>query len=859
MAFALYGKTPEVGTSTGDLVSLGKDNGEVRLTFQMDAQVWRATRRFGKKAPQPRHLLERLASDGGETLEVADGEAEVNQRLVRILGLGYEAFTSTVLLAQGQFARFFASKPGERDEILREIFAMPSLEPVRVTAIALAGVAGGRASALAAEGQRWAADWATIAGAARRLRSQAAAFASVRRLGPLAAAWQVGQFELESMRAEYSRLAGARADLPDPSRREKLNRLIEALSTENSAAEAAARTHQTELDAMRRTRAEAEQHHGGSIAELVAARADAEQLASLIASLPARETELAGMRETLIGSEESLNQREAFVNGELQAAASLLSVADAVEQYLGVELSVQSAQAQIKASQQTLISATKERDRAEAELTAAEDAIRASQLADHAAHLRSGLAAGDSCPVCGSVVAALPAAAPATSGDAGPARARVRLAHGLFARASAACERASTLGAEVEAALIAARGVLPCPLEDATAATVSERRQAAAEIASATETPSAAIAAARTAIAESRGTADEIERQIVVGRSRVAQLEGATTRRQTLEEISAALTTLQVLEQREQELVVQERTSRSNLEDVRGRVEEMERAHISAVRQAVAIASTQIDEPSVDPSIGPTETLLAAERLVGLIERKQSHLAGMGDATAAQVASLASELRDHGVDDPSTVSSMQTAAETSVDDARQTLAGLFAQAADSRRLAAQARAETVEQGHLQAVADDLKANQFPRFLLSAAREQLAAAASLRLQDLSAGSYRFAATEPDPLAILDVRRDATRAVATLSGGERFLASLSLALALGDIAAGAGGRLDCLFLDEGFSTLDAESLELAVAGIERLSGQGRLIGVITHLPGMAERLGAAIRVSKDPAGVSRIVES
>ncbi|MEQ9093320.1 MAG: SbcC/MukB-like Walker B domain-containing protein, partial [Miltoncostaeaceae bacterium] len=87
-------------------------------------------------------------------------------------------------------------------------------------------------------------------------------------------------------------------------------------------------------------------------------------------------------------------------------------------------------------------------------------------------------------------------------------------------------------------------------------------------------------------------------------------------------------------------------------------------------------------------------------------------------------------------------------------------------------------------------------------------------------------------------------------------ERFLASLALALGLADIAAESGGRLECLFLDEGFSALDAESLEQAMEGVERLAGDGRLVGVITHLPGVVERLGAAIHIRKGPDGVSRV---
>ena len=68
----------------------------------------------------------------------------------------------------------------------------------------------------------------------------------------------------------------------------------------------------------------------------------------------------------------------------------------------------------------------------------------------------------------------------------------------------------------------------------------------------------------------------------------------------------------------------------------------------------------------------------------------------------------------------------------------------------------------------------------------------------------------------------------------------------------------GRLDCLFLDEGFSSLDGESLEVAIAAVERMADHGRLVAIITHLPGVAERLGAAIHVSKDPTGTSHVTD-
>jgi exonuclease SbcC len=206
---------------------------------------------------------------------------------------------------------------------------------------------------------------------------------------------------------------------------------------------------------------------------------------------------------------------------------------------------------------------------------------------------------------------------------------------------------------------------------------------------------------------------------------------------------------------------------------------------------------------------------------------------------------------------PDQVAGAVAAAERALGDARRALADLEAAAARGRRLAGEERAARAAADRHAKVAIDLQANRFPRFLLERYRERLATGASARLAQLTRGAYRFSGKEPDPLAIVDRDRgERVRGAGTLSGGERFLASLALALGLADVAAAAGGRMECLFLDEGFSTLDAESLEQALAGVERLAGDGRLIGVITHLPGVAERLGAEIRVTKGAGGVSRI---
>ena len=127
----------------------------------------------------------------------------------------------------------------------------------------------------------------------------------------------------------------------------------------------------------------------------------------------------------------------------------------------------------------------------------------------------------------------------------------------------------------------------------------------------------------------------------------------------------------------------------------------------------------------------------------------------------------------------------------------------------------------------------------------------------QLKHLSTGRYSFA-TEGDEFLVVDHwNADDKRSVNTLSGGESFLASLSLALALSkslpDFATNRESiQLDSLFLDEGFSTLDTETMQIVLDAIEMLQVDGRMIGVVSHVSELAERLPARIEVSKSPGG-------
>ena len=109
-----------------------------------------------------------------------------------------------------------------------------------------------------------------------------------------------------------------------------------------------------------------------------------------------------------------------------------------------------------------------------------------------------------------------------------------------------------------------------------------------------------------------------------------------------------------------------------------------------------------------------------------------------------------------------------------------------------------------------------------------------------------------------LDVVDHYNGTERSVKTLSGGESFKASLSLALGLSDeIQASAGGiQLDTMFVDEGFGSLDEESLQQAMRALNGLAEGNRLVGIISHVPELREKIDRQIIVRKDRSGGSRV---
>jgi exonuclease SbcC len=149
---------------------------------------------------------------------------------------------------------------------------------------------------------------------------------------------------------------------------------------------------------------------------------------------------------------------------------------------------------------------------------------------------------------------------------------------------------------------------------------------------------------------------------------------------------------------------------------------------------------------------------------------------------------------------------------------------------------------------LDALASLLTDGRFIGYIVTRRQRALLGLASEILGSMTAARYGFA----EDFRIIDRISGQPRNPKTLSGGETFLASLALALGLVELAARGGGRLEALFLDEGFGSLDADALDEALGELERRAETGRLVAVISHIRAVAERIEHVLRVSRTPEG-------
>lgn len=613
---------------------------------------------------------------------------------------------------------------------------------------------------------------------------------------------QVGQLaRTRAHLAENNRalLAGQRADLTDATqdaedaaqaRVAELAQLTEAVTAQMTGLDAARTRAQEAVTAAQSNRTAVEQLGNVSVPK------DATDLAASITTADGTLAAARAKRDELDAAEEKAHANRAKLGDENQYRQWQ-------EAYVGRTAAKQTLTEQ-RPALETLRAASADAqtnaDTAEAALAAAEQAEAAARTAHAAAAVAETLHVGDACPVCQQTVKKLPhLEAPADLKTAATAVAAAKAEH---KKALTAVQTAEKTVAATESAVEMTERVL-AGHESALAGAPKEDKVTAAL---------AAIAAADEAVS----AAGEEAR-----RARAA--------------VSAAETARNKLDEAEQQ-------ARALLNNTRDTLSSLTPPPLAGTDLAADWgALLQWANAERDRRAGEQPTLDEA-------------------ATAARDAVTGIEnvvialLTEHGIDHGGDVATAPVALATMRAHAEDKLAAVKSGRARAAKLDEQINACTEEASVASMLANLLRANQFERWLCGEALDSLVMEASATLMELSGGQYQLDRSDKNEFEVIDYNDAGTnRPVHTLSGGETFQASLALALALSRqvVSLSAGMRdLDSMFLDEGFGTLDENTLDSVASTLERLaSDKDRMVGVITHVPALAERVPVQFMVSRD----------
>lgn len=525
------------------------------------------------------------------------------------------------------------------------------------------------------------------------------------------------------------------------------------------------------------------------------------------------------------------------------------------------------------------LSATEEHDRARTAVTR----LLRRRLAGHAAELAAALVDGEPCAVCGATAHPHPAdpvddpvtddmlATAEGARDAAAAREADATDLARAAREAYTAALARTGGGSIDdlladsqaAEAAVARADDAAKLRDRLIAERADLVGLEAAAAAERDALAAALAVSREALA---GTAAEVE----AARAAVESARGAFA---TVAERVA--TTTRLCEAARAFADALDRTTTARVQDAEARADRDARVAASPFAEhdggdeddAAARATTALRDPSVraalDDRIRTHDAALRAER--DRLRDLELELAGVPDELVDVDA--AGETLEAARARWTEATHTLARAEQTAARVRDLLERAEAAHAGIAELAAEASVVTRLANTVAGRAPNTLRMTLEAFVLAAELEEIVRAANLRLSEMSAGRYLLQHTDARAarnaasglgLEIMDAYTGQARPAQSLSGGETFLASLALALGLAEVVtARAGGvRLDTLFIDEGFGSLDADTLELAMRTLDDLREGGRTVGVISHVEAMKEQLPAQLVVEPTPRGPSVI---
>ncbi|MDX6355169.1 MAG: repair protein SbcC/Rad50 [Streptomyces sp.] len=531
--------------------------------------------------------------------------------------------------------------------------------------------------------------------------------------------------------------------------------------------------------------------------------------------------------------------------------------------------------------------AARERDRLAGELGHAEDVVRdardESQTAREtwqdlrearidgiAAELAGQLVDGEPCRVCGS---------PEHPAPARPARQHITradedAAEAAYQRAAVAHENARDEVVRMSAALAGATATAgEEPLDRLTAALAAIEAAHTDAAREAADVPEARRALERAGEERDRRTAQRHAAQ-----SRTA---ARTSRREELDEqyerLSAELD--------------QARAGHASVADRRGglaaRIALLDRAiHAARARTESAARLAEAEADLVEAASRAGFSSAAAAEAALLPPERQWRDERQTEAWDREEAALAAELAapepaaaaERPLADPAAAQAVLTAATAALRTASAAESAAATRGAELDRLSAHAtarvralapaREEFARVAGLSDLASATTAeNRFrmelETYVLAARLEQVAAAAGVRLQRMSAGRYTLVHSDARGggrtksglgLMVVDAWTGTERDTATLSGGETFFASLALALGLADVVTDESGgvRLDTLFIDEGFGSLDDQTLDEVLDVLDGLRERDRAVGIVSHVADLRHRIPVQLRVVKGRDG-------
>ena len=584
-----------------------------------------------------------------------------------------------------------------------------------------------------------------------------------------------------------------------------------------------------------------QRHHRDEVAAV-----DVEQR---LAGLPAK---IADLEARVVGAKAARDM--------LPAAVAALTAAEVV---LRAARSVPDLQAQLAIAVSTAATAT---DRQQTAVDRRQELVDA-RIAGMAAELAAQLSDGDPCPVCGSGDHPAPALPTASAVTADGVRAAQEIEKRTAREREAATQQRWKLSDAVEAAVKTSGG---------TTVSVAEDRYADCSVKHLRLTAIAGNLDALLGLREAAGKAlfeqglhrEDLATALLARTKEIGELTAATdkraspllkargahpsvqarrtfllTRATALDAIATASVAMATAAEAADRAdhAVSAAVTEAGFSDL-GEVLAITGIDVGLVRRRVRTA---------DDDAAAIDAQLRDPQCAGLSEDERVDLAGIG-AIAAAAATAA----EHAI----------TLAHATADRRDQVaVAAVRLQAAWRDR--EPVRAKDSEIGALTDVLNGRGQNalgmSLRTYVLAERLKEVAEVAGQRLGRMSAGRYTFVhSTDREArgkagglgLDILDGWSGLVRPAKTLSGGESFLASLALALGLADVvAAEAGGRvLDTLFVDEGFGSLDPDTLDLVMETLDELRAGGRVVGVVSHVDELRQRIPSQVRITRTPQG-------